>query len=631
MNLAFLQTVASIAVLAAAAPASPAPAPVKAAAFHLDDVPVGVRLEVVAEPAAPSPAFTWKTDGAARVGIAEDRRMQASVRIAPAGPGVFELVFAVSWRVAAKIEREAVRLALPGHGLALRRDLAFAPLAGPLRVDRGTPLLASAGGVVVAPGEGFTAARYTPVRGKGERTEIDLILDDAGAHPFSVYPSCMARIPGLAEGQAIDFAALEHKQFLGRTARRAGDRVEARALLYLLAVDSAPRPLIVERWAAGARAAVVFTDHADRTDPRALAAVLYGSSATAAGALARGGFLGHGLRLTKSFFARARRGGLETDPEARALAQVLRVAGSEVASHSITGEPDDRAAVRAGLPVFGRFGAVTWIDHEPYTNCEAISSQGWRADGPYGIRDLLVAGGFRWIWEAGDIGGFRRAELADLFSVRPPSEPAPAVYPLPVDPRLWVFESTMFYARPSELAAAVSESALDQLEERGGLFIGHTYLSASSRTTVRPEQLERLVVHDGPRGEAVLDPDFDAALGRIAARVRQGRIATLTAAEAGDRLGALRQVSVTYLPDGSAQVENRGAAKLGGLTLAVPGDAADTAIEADGHVDGRDGQEPGRTRAWLDLAPGQAVRVRASHAGAPAPFLVLRTGATLHP
>ena len=40
-----------------------------------------------------------------------------------------------------------------------------------------------------------------------------------------------------------------------------------------------------------------------------------------------------------------------------------------------------------GLGIFN--GVTTWIDHEPYTNCEALSAQGWQAGGPYGIRDVL--------------------------------------------------------------------------------------------------------------------------------------------------------------------------------------------------------------------------------------------------
>jgi hypothetical protein len=600
----------------AAAPASPA--------FHLDAVPIGVRLEVVAEPAAPSPPLRWRSEAGARVGVAEDARLQATVRIAPDGPGEFAVTFSVVWRVAAAVEREAIQLVLPGSGRAVGRDLELTPLRAPLRVDRGTPIFAATREVAVLGGEGFVAARYAPGR---DALEVDLVLDDAGAHPFAVYPSCLPALPGLAEGAPIPFAALEHKTFLGRTARRAGERVEAHATLVVLAPAAAALPLIPERWPAGARAAVVFTDHADRTDPLALRALLYGSSALPAGTLAAaGGFLGHGVRLTKSFFVRAHRGGLQDDPEARALAAALRAAGSEVASHSISGGPDDRAAVVAGLPALQAFGVVTWIDHEPYTNCEAFSSEGWRSEGRYGIRDLLALAGIRWVWEAGDVGGFRSVALVDLFSAGPPGAPAPPIYPLPMDPRLWVFDSTMFYAPPRELAAALSDAALEKLEGRRGLFVGHTYLSASRRTTTRPEHLARLVVRE-EGGALVLDPDFDQALSRIGRHVRAGRLASLTWAEAGDRLRALGEVHVAYLPDGGARVENRGAAPLLGLTLAVP---AEVELQVEAAVAGRSA-ERGRTRAWLDLAPGGVAVVRAMRGGAAVPFLAPRAGANLRP
>ncbi|HET9595512.1 MAG TPA: hypothetical protein VFP65_08015, partial [Anaeromyxobacteraceae bacterium] len=548
-------------------------------------MPVQVRLEVVAEPAGPSPPFAWRREGDAFVGVAADARLQATVRVAPDGPASAALTFEVAWRVAAEVEREAVHLVVPGRGAAVHRDLELRPLRAPLRVDRGTPIAVLAGDLAITGEEGFLAARAAPVRSAaGEAVEVMLVRDDAGAHPFAVYPTCLQRIPGLAEGGRVDFAALEHKRFLGRTSRRAGERGAARASLRAVAAPAVP--LVVERWPAGARAAVVFTDHADRTDPVALRALLDGASVARPGA-APAGFLGHGVRLTKSFFVRARRGGLDGDPEARELAERLRAAGSEVASHSISGGPDDREAVRAGLATLQAFGVVTWIDHEPYTNCEAISSEGWRAEGRYGIRDLLALAGFRWLWEAGDLGGFRAAELVDLFSARRQDEPDPPIYPLPFDPRLWVFQSTMFYAPPAEMAAAASEAALDRLEARRGLFVGHTYLSPSPRTTSRPEHRARLVVREAADGSLVLDPAFDAALARIGRRAREGRLASLTWAEAGDRLRALGEVVVRYLPAGEARVENRGAQPLLGLTVAAP---AAGELEIDGAaLRGRDG------------------------------------------
>jgi hypothetical protein len=605
-------------------------APVRAAAADLalgprvGAVALGLRLEVVAEPAAPSPPFSWRREGAALVGAAEDARMRATVRAAEAEPGRVELRFAVEWRVAALVEREAIVLRLPAVAHALGRDLRFAPLVAPLRVDRGTPIVAAGGGLVLAGGPGFVAARYAPTRSGG--VEVRLLADDAGAHPFAVYTTCLERLPGLAEGAPISFASLEKKRFLGRTARRAGDRVEAVASLYAVNGDAAP--LYVERWPGGARAALVFTDHADRTDPDALRAVLYGSSDPAAPGYGKAGFLGRGVRLTKSFFVRARRGGLEGDPEARALAEALRAAGSEVASHSVSGGADDRDAVRAGLATLRAFGVTTWIDHEPYTNCEAISSEGWRTEGRYGIRDLLVEGGMRWVWEAGDVGGFRAPELVDVFSASRAADPDPPIYPLPIDPRLWVFQSTMFYAPPTELAAAMSDAALDRLEAREGLFVGHTYLSASARTTTRPEHLARLAVRRGPGPSLVIDPALDAALARVAARASAGHLASLTWSEAGDRLRALADVEVRYRADGAALVTSRAAATVRGLTLAAPLDA-ELSDDA-GRIRGRD-REGLRARAWLDLAPGETVVVRAARRGATVPFLRLSPGATLAP
>src|SRR5262249_21155405 len=149
-------------------------------------------------------------------------------------------------------------------------------------------------------------------------------------------------------------------------------------------------PVIVERWKAGAKAAFVITDHADRTDPRALRAILYGTSDHAAPEYGKGGFFGHGLKLTKTFFAEGKRGTLNGDPEIRVLAAEIIAAGSEVGSHSITAQRDSRDVVEKGLASFDPWQTVTWIDHQPYTNCEALSNLGWGMTGAFGIEDLLV-------------------------------------------------------------------------------------------------------------------------------------------------------------------------------------------------------------------------------------------------
>ncbi|MGH7896044.1 MAG: hypothetical protein ACREQL_15335, partial [Candidatus Binatia bacterium] len=405
-----------------------------------------------------------------------------------------------------------------------------------------------------------------------------------------------------------DWSALERRHPLDRVTRTAGTRVTAHVTLYPLDERREALPLVVERWPAGAKAAVVFTDHADRTDPAALRAVMYGSSAERGGEPR--GFVGHGLRLTKTFFARGGHGTLADDAAARSLADALVAGGSEVGDHSTTAHADVRGRVAAGLGVFAPWHPATWIDHEPYTNCEAISSQGWNDMPPYGIRDLLIAGGYRWLWAATDVksGGL------DLFSGE-----SPVIFPLPLDPRLWVFRSTWFAAPPVALAHALREEALDDLERRRGLAVLHTYLSASPATTPSAEHRRMLVVRSTADGALVIDPAFDAMLARLARHAAGGRLVVAPWRAVGDRLRALDEAVVRYGRDGSAVIENRGASALPALGISVPRGSVD--LVSDGVPAFGRRAESDRTTIWLDLAAGARATLRATDGGVPVPFL----------
>src|SRR5262249_60750245 len=116
----------------------------------------------------------------------------ATIRLAPQD-GATALDVALRTTGPAEVVRERVRLTLPGVAHALHRDLRWAPLRDPLRVDRGTPIVAATSTMAVVGGTGFVAARYTPreaANGSGASTTIDLVLDDEAAHPFSVYERC---------------------------------------------------------------------------------------------------------------------------------------------------------------------------------------------------------------------------------------------------------------------------------------------------------------------------------------------------------------------------------------------------------------------------------------------------------
>jgi hypothetical protein len=576
---------------------------------------VGLAIETTAG-GAETPPLAWSSgaDGA-WIGACATERYDAEVALVPDEGGARSVALRVRWKRPVALERLSLTLRWPGAPWAVGRTLAWAPVAGRARVERGTPLLVEAGGAVLAGGPGWAAAE---VARAGAGVEVRLVLDEPAARPFSTYEDCLDALPIAGAGQHVSWAALERRRPLAGAPRAAGEEDRARAKLYPRG-DGPFVPVVLERWPAGARAAVVFTDHADRTDPDALRAVLYGDSDRRAEGRVGAGFLGRGLALTRSFFVHARGGALE-DPEVQDLADALAAAGSEVSLHSITPDRDPRGAVAAGLAAAARWRPATWIDHEPYTNCEALSSRGGGVAPPWGIRDLLVAAGVRWVWAAGDLGSGATRVVNLLGGAA--DEARAAVFPLPLDPRLWVFRSTMFYDRPAALAAALSDAALEALEAERGLFVAHTYLAPAARTTHTPDHLARLAVREAAPGRLVIDPDLDAALARLAARAAAGRLASLTWVETGDRLRALGDVEVAYRADGAAEIRNLGEAPLAGLTVALP--AAGLDLDLTGALLAGREDDGGWTRLWFDLPPGGRAVLRASDAFVPVPLLPFR-------
>jgi len=607
------------AALAAAAISVPTPEPVLRHAGRTLELPARLEVRSAAAPGKPDSTtdvtLVWRTWGAGLRAEAAGEGFRATVTALPGDGARVALDAEVRWLKPALVQKEVLRLSLRGPASAVGRDLAWAPVGKPLRVDRGTPAVLATREVLVD-AAGFVAARY---EAKGKRVEIDLVLDDAGAHPFKVLESCLTGA-GDQSGPAARaaFARLAARPLaLDRIARDVGDVSRGSASLWLLDPEEVPAlPVIVERWPRGARAAVVFTDHADRTDPPALRAILYGTSDRNDPKYGKGGFSGNGIHLTKSFFARGGRGSLIEDPEASAIADELAATGSDVVPHSISPNRDERAVVNDGLGRFRRWGANTWIDHQPYTNCEAVASLGWRDDGEYGLRDLLVTHGYKWVWDMNDLSGY--TALSNVFTVTPAGEPGPPIYPLPVDDRIWMFRSTWFYAAPGELGDALSGSALDKLERERGLFVGHTYLSATRRTTRAADLTRKIAVEHVRDGVYEIDDRLDAGLSRLGKRVRAGSTASLTFREAGERLLSLENVQISYLADGRVAIENCGTSTLEGLTLAVPG-----ALEL--YVDGVEwfGLRPerDRTTVWFDLKAGGRVTMSGARHGRPFPFV----------
>lgn len=292
-----------------------------------------LELEVLIDSRSYRPV--WRRQGDRLLGRVVTRQFTAEVELQRSNAGA-ELSFAVSYHRAVHVRREALRLHTRGTAFAIDRRLRFGRVGAGLRIDRGTPSFVLAGQLAVTADHGFVA---TEVRQVGRNSQVSLIAFDAGAHPLRRFVECRMLDP-----------TRPHKRIRTIEVRRqAGQRIVARATLYARARSAEPIPLIVERWSNGQRAAVVFTDHADRTDADALRAIMYGTSDRRSTRYNRGGFAGHGVKLTKTFFIWSKRGGLKRDAAARALADELTALGHEVGLHSMTPYTESREQIRRGF------------------------------------------------------------------------------------------------------------------------------------------------------------------------------------------------------------------------------------------------------------------------------------------
>jgi len=447
------------------------------------------------------------------------------------------------------------------------------------------------------------------------RSSLELELDHEANHPFRPLLACTRRSRAVKHGS------------LDLTLRPAGSVRQLSAWL-LLGDVSLP---LVARFPRGAQAALTLTDHADQSTAAKLEALAFGATgAVAAGRLgpAYPGLVNRGLSYTKSVFVRRVPGYAEQlDGDTyRALVDRLQKSGVELGLHSVSGGLDRRERLRRLLPTFRAVSSgKTWIDHQPATNCEALSNQGWDPRSRYHSLDLLVEAGLRHFWSGEDIPA-PRSSLNLLWPERA-GRPRPLLYPFALraattrGEELWLFASSPFFLDRVEVVDALREEALVRLEREHGLFIGHVYLDTFQRPGGRFARRSLLQFGDGP-GRYRLRPEVDAAFQRLAAH------------QAGGRLWVCGVDALVEFLSGRAAVELRPGQRPGelllvshaprplhGLTLRLPSGVVGR-VSVDGSPPLGERQiEGGQRQIWFDLGANATSRVRlGGHFVAPAPL-----------
>lgn len=293
------------------------------------------------------------------------------------------------------------------------------------------------------------------------------------------------------------------------------------------------------------------------------------------------------------------------DPQVVALADRLHAAGWEIIPHSATPMTDSRELTQRALEYFRRYGARSWIDHQPYTNCEALVNQGYR-QGRYGIADLLHAHGYRYAWSGLD------APPGDLnlLQARRLDRYASAIWPVgrlsPGTPdTLWLFRSMLAFIETQRFFDVYNIEALDRLERERGLHISHTYLEDFHPPRSWFGKRNLLVAGPRPR-EVVLDPRLDALFSGMAARVARGSLWVPTLSRLGDHLRAMAALQVTLEADGTATL--RAEQPVPGATFVLP--RAGLQVRVNGRPPKGVRYAEGETSFWVDVPARRPLRVQ---------------------
>lgn len=561
------------------------------------------------------PPFRRATDDAA---ILESRAEDGvggdwTVRLEPAGVGL-RLVSTVQFQRPLRTRSITLRLQVADldRAAVLGRDYRVRGL-GPTGaiVDALTPRVAFFGRDTRA----FAVHGQAGVEALGVQPDgpsafqLAMELDHAGNHPFHRYTRCADRVAD--EVRRVDAS---HRQWVP------GERHQA--IVWLLPGDASPPR--VARLPYGYAAALSFTDHADQSNLAKLEAFAFGrTGAVAAGEIGAGhpGFVNRDLQYTKTVFVEpVQRYDPQFDqPGYAALLKRLDERSVEIGLHSVTGWKDDRRTVQTLLKRFAdRFTPYTWIDHQPHTNCEALSNEGGTAGSPWYIADLLAERGVRTVWSVNDValpgGSINLLEPSDPLARRP------VFFPHPTHAHAFTLFNTtwMFFKNRRRFLALFDDARLDALEASWGISIGHVYLDTHRRSgRMKGRSLLDEVGHDRYR----LAPEADALFQRLAERQR-GRGLWVTGVDAlAQHAVRAMALPIHYAVDGTAEIGPPPGGALNGVTLLFPD--ADRVVQW--RVDGSPAKDVGHRNGYsfvvLDLPAGATRTLAVDRAGRATPFV----------
>lgn len=301
--------------------------------------------------------------------------------------------------------------------------------------------------------------------------------------------------------------------------RTAGETKEFRWRLYVGSADAHDLPIQVPaRFPGGYRSAVIVTDHADQSSLSKTKPIV-------------DAFSDRHLKMTKTVFVKSTPGYYRQldSLEFSELMRRFQEHGAEIGLHSVSGAKDTTEETAQKVRLFRqKYFGKTWIDHQPHTNCEALTSQGARASSPFYSLQVLREQGFAYAWSGYDLP--RPDESLNLWRASDPGHRTVVFFEHSALPGITLFPSYWFHVELGVWQAAFTTRSIDQLVRDRGLWIGHTYLDTFQE---KGPHARLQLIEKSPFGSRpfVLRAGFAALLDEWERRQSKHEMGALTIAE----------------------------------------------------------------------------------------------------
>lgn len=316
----------------------------------------------------------------------------------------------------------------------------------------------------------------------------------------------------------------------------------------------------------------IWTEHADEGIMASHRAVYFGSEDISNAEKAIGGFVKHGIPVTKSVFY-SNQGyprnspidvSIKEEPLFLDFLRQIYALGSEITFHSIQprDNPSKELSQEALQFMQDNFDTKTWIDHghidttfafqalDKYSSC--YMGDLWRK---YGIK-------YFWHYSCEDITGTEQGRLNLLQTNNGDAARTPLYWQHPT-----VTED--FYS----FAAAVviddnfyvySRANLKELVDDWGVFINHTYpvRFLKNQTSTKYYTTDK-------QGKLIVNPKFDQLLQYMTVLQQDGKLYLTTIDQILEYWISLNNISYAYEMDGSVTLTNHNDQPIHGLSLAI--------------------------------------------------------------